>query len=506
MPSTSLEQYLLELINEARLDPMGNAARYISSYSPLTSPQGNIGSALSFFGVSGSALLSQYSALTPTQPVAFNEQLASAARSHSDVMISTDSQTHQAPGEASLGDRIRAAGYTFQGAGENVFAYSNDVLYGHAGFMVDWGPGSGGMQTPPGHRQNIMNPSFREVGLAVTEEGNPSTTVGPLVITEDFGTRGSAGALILGVAYGDMDRNAFYSIGEGRAGLTVSAGGASATSAGSGGYAVSTSVIGTQRITLDGAGLAGAVAIDTILANGQNVKLDVVDGTTLRTAVSGFVTGPVYGVQAIGAIGLSLSVDDGAHLIAGAAGADTLNGGASGDVIRGGGGSDVLFGRGGDDTVTGNTGQDTVSGNAGFDVLFGGQDADRLFGGQDADVLYGNLGDDTLYGNLGADTLFGGQGADLLFGGQNDDVLNGNLGDDTLNGGLGADRFVFGTASGADRIVGFDAGAGDRLVLGGQSYTISQSEDGSAVLALSGGGTVTLAGVASASVNAGWFA
>ena len=47
MPTTSLEQYLLELINEARLNPMGNAARYLTGYAPLTSADKYIQTALS---------------------------------------------------------------------------------------------------------------------------------------------------------------------------------------------------------------------------------------------------------------------------------------------------------------------------------------------------------------------------------------------------------------------------------------------------------------------------
>ena len=55
--STNLEQLLIEYINDARLNPLGNAARYIASYSPLTSNDSAIQNALSFFRVDGSLLL-----------------------------------------------------------------------------------------------------------------------------------------------------------------------------------------------------------------------------------------------------------------------------------------------------------------------------------------------------------------------------------------------------------------------------------------------------------------
>jgi uncharacterized protein YkwD len=118
---TAEEQLLLEYVNEARIDPLGDAARYISSYAATaTSADASINSALKFFGVSGPALLQALSALTPTSPLAWSETLANAAQGHDSVMISTDTQTHQAPGEADLGGRLTAAGYAYRSAGENV--------------------------------------------------------------------------------------------------------------------------------------------------------------------------------------------------------------------------------------------------------------------------------------------------------------------------------------------------------------------------------------------------
>jgi hypothetical protein len=43
---TNEEQFYLELINDARLDPMGDAAKYLTSYSPLTSSDPDIQKAL----------------------------------------------------------------------------------------------------------------------------------------------------------------------------------------------------------------------------------------------------------------------------------------------------------------------------------------------------------------------------------------------------------------------------------------------------------------------------
>ena len=113
-----------EYINDARLNPKENAGRYISSYDPLKSVDPEIQSALNFFSVSGAALLSQYNGLMPAQPLAWNDAIASAARAHSQAMITADTQSHQLPGEPGLGARITAAGYSWNTLGENVFAFS----------------------------------------------------------------------------------------------------------------------------------------------------------------------------------------------------------------------------------------------------------------------------------------------------------------------------------------------------------------------------------------------
>src|SRR5258707_13287559 len=96
---TNLEQLLIEYINDARINPLGDAARFIASYSPLKSNDPDVQTALTFFKVDGSALLSQLSALTPVQPLAWNESLGIASRQHSDAMIAADMQSHQLPGE-----------------------------------------------------------------------------------------------------------------------------------------------------------------------------------------------------------------------------------------------------------------------------------------------------------------------------------------------------------------------------------------------------------------------
>jgi uncharacterized protein YkwD len=328
---TNEEQYYLELVNDARLDPMGDAARYITSYAPLTSSDPDIQTALNYFGVSGTALEAGFSSLTPVAPVAWNASLATAARNHTALMIADDAQSHQLPGEAVFSTRDQNAGYTgWTALGENIYAYADDPLYGQAGFMVDWGSGTDGMQSPPGHRENIMNAAYTEVGIGVTDESDPNTAVGPQVVTEDFGNRGHL--FLLGVAYADTDGNDFYSPGEGLSNLTVSVGSTTVTSTSSGGYTLDiTSLAATDpTFTFTGAGLANAVTFSPVSAS-ANIKVDIVNGDTLKTSASGAIDGVAH-IDVLTATGLSLSSGDGAQTFAGGSGNDTLNGGPGVDT------------------------------------------------------------------------------------------------------------------------------------------------------------------------------
>src|SRR5205085_559536 len=99
--------------------------------------------------------------------------------------------------------------------GENIYAFSQSPLYAQAGFMVDWGMGTDGMQNPAGHRIDIMNAAYNEVGIAIVDETGASTQVGPQVVTEDFGVRSGSRSFVTGVAYSDRDGDDFYSVGEG---------------------------------------------------------------------------------------------------------------------------------------------------------------------------------------------------------------------------------------------------------------------------------------------------
>lgn len=334
MATTDREQLLLELINDARLDPMGNAARYLTSAKTLDSPDPEIENALKFFNVDGALFLKQLSKLKAVSPFAWNEKLGAAARGHNDAIIEADAQAHEGLSDGGLGTRISDKGYNFSRIGENIFAFGSNGLEMHAAFMVDWGgsAATGGMQDPAGHRLNIMSGDFREVGLGVTLEDDPDTSVGPQVVTQDFGTRLDGPAvLVFGVAYKDKNKDGFYSLGEGVKKLNVALDGEAVSSASSGGYTLESKAIGAKTAVLSGGGLKKSVSVKLDLAAGDNVKLDIVNGNTLRTSESADVAGGVSTIEGLGIKGLALSAGAGNQKLIGTSAKDTLTGGSGAD-------------------------------------------------------------------------------------------------------------------------------------------------------------------------------
>lgn len=189
----------------------------------------------------------------------------------------------------------------------------------------------------------------------------------------------------------------------------------------------------------------------------------------------------------------------------GGSGDDTIGGGAGDDELRGGNGDDLMFGGPGDDELYGGEGKDIVWAGPGNDLVRGGNGDDLVGGGLGNDEIHGGAGHDTLFGGAGADTLFGDKGKDELYGGAGQDRIIGGPGNDFLSGGADADTFVFAKGDGKDVIRDFDAAEGDRIDLGGQTYTVTTGTDGFALLELSGGGTILLEGVAPGDVLAKWF-
>lgn len=267
---TDEEQLYLEFINRARADPKAEGLLMAASTDP------GVVAAYTQYGVNLTLMKSEFAALSVRPPLAMNPLLTNAARLHTQYQFDQALQTHDSSDGSDVGDRATAAGYNWSTASENVFSYAHNTFHGHVGFEVDWGGGLGGMQTPRGHRVNIHD-DYREVGIGVILGNNTvsTRTVGPHLVTQNFGTDMNETPFVTGVAYYDLNANHFYDLGEGIGGLTVNVDGASfhAVTSASGGYAVPVPITDASR-AVTFTGLAANGADTAVISGGANVKVD----------------------------------------------------------------------------------------------------------------------------------------------------------------------------------------------------------------------------------------
>jgi uncharacterized protein YkwD/uncharacterized membrane protein required for colicin V production len=92
-------------------------------------------------------------------PLVMDEKLREVARAHADDMFKRGYFAHNTPEGVDPFARMQAAGIVFGTAGENL-ALAPELNIAHEGLM-----------NSPGHRANILNPSFRKVGIGVLDGG-----------------------------------------------------------------------------------------------------------------------------------------------------------------------------------------------------------------------------------------------------------------------------------------------------------------------------------------------
>jgi uncharacterized protein YkwD len=98
--------------------------------------------------------------MPPAPPLVWNDYLEIAAIGHAQDMADKNYFNHTSKDGRSMEDRITLAGYTFKGyksfmAGENIAQGQMNI----AEVMQGW-------FKSPGHCKNLMNPGFKEVGVA----------------------------------------------------------------------------------------------------------------------------------------------------------------------------------------------------------------------------------------------------------------------------------------------------------------------------------------------------
>ncbi|WP_093687106.1 CAP domain-containing protein [Sporolituus thermophilus] len=94
-----------------------------------------------------------------------NPQLTDLARRYAQDMINRGYFSHYNPEGQSPFDRMRAAGISYRTAGENI-AINRNVASAEQAFM-----------NSPGHRANILNPNYTEVGIGVRHAADGSVYV-----------------------------------------------------------------------------------------------------------------------------------------------------------------------------------------------------------------------------------------------------------------------------------------------------------------------------------------
>jgi uncharacterized protein YkwD len=115
-----------------------------------------------------------------------DRKLQRASQKHNEIMMKKGCFSHQCPGEGSLEARLRGVEYLIGGLlawtyGENI-AYGGEYLGTPKAIVKAW-------MHSPGHKANILNPAFRDVGVGFSSgiPGNANADGG--TYTTDFGMR-----------------------------------------------------------------------------------------------------------------------------------------------------------------------------------------------------------------------------------------------------------------------------------------------------------------------------
>jgi uncharacterized protein YkwD len=123
-------------------------------------------------------LLNQQRAQARLAPLGPDRRLARAARRFSHAMVRQRFFDHVSPQGSTVGQRVRAAGYTERAVGETI-GWGAGTLATPAAIVQAW------MNSPP-HRAIIMDGRLHKVGLGVAA-GSPSGGGDAATVTADFG-------------------------------------------------------------------------------------------------------------------------------------------------------------------------------------------------------------------------------------------------------------------------------------------------------------------------------
>lgn len=344
---TATEQLMLELTNRARMDPVGEAKR---------------------MGISLNQGLSRDAISTDAKQVlAGSDILLSAARSHSNWMLKTDTFSHFESGRTETAtQRMALAGYDFTGAwsnGENislvgtkgVLDLTDSIFQQHKNLFL----------STSGHRQNMLGEDHREAGIA--QVAGDYQGYNTSMVTQNFAATGT-NVFITGVVYNDtVSNDNFFTVGEQIAKLRVATEGAADTTGAGGGYELNLDGPGKHKVTFTTA--SGAAATVQLTVGSTNVKVDFVNGKEIWSNTT--ITSLTDTIKELHALGL------GRMDLLGSNGAEKFFGNDAANVIRGSGGADVMTGGGGADRFVFKLASDSTPGRRDTITDFG-DGADKI--------------------------------------------------------------------------------------------------------------------------------
>ncbi|WP_390910828.1 CAP domain-containing protein [Pseudosulfitobacter sp. SM2401] len=293
-------------------------------------------------------LINEERAAVGVGALVLNTLLNDSSEDHSSWMIETDQFSHTGEDGSSATERMEAANYPFEGSwssGENIAWQSERGDEGITDDVVDLHES---LMESTGHRENILNANFTEIGIGI-EEGDMDGW-DAVVVTQNFAST-------------DGDTSATVESGD-------------------------DSLSGTGSDDV----LTGGTADDEIKGGNGDDSISGGSGADKLYGQSGDDT--LIG----GADGDTVN---------GGGGNDFLQGGTGTDYVRGGVGADTMWGGTGNDTMVGNADNDAILGGAGADRLNGGGGDDTLNGGTGDDYLKGGVGSDVFVfaEGMGADEI-----------------------------------------------------------------------------------------------------
>lgn len=122
------------------------------------------------------------------EPLCVQRNLMHSAQGHAQDMLERDFYAHESPEGLTPADRISRAGYPFATCGENNNRVSG--IYGGEPNADELRAAFKGWMESPDHRENLLNPAFREVGFGI-ETGSYSPEAGTTTMyVANFGNRG----------------------------------------------------------------------------------------------------------------------------------------------------------------------------------------------------------------------------------------------------------------------------------------------------------------------------